>query len=172
MPDDLGMRATLVTCAALAVAAAAGLASCGDADGPTRAQFIAGTDKLCERSNRRTRTLNRQVAQAAAGARNERDRLRRLAPVLERGYDRVRDNAIAFRTEEPPAADADEIERIRRLYDRQAEFVRSLAAAARRGDARAFAALSEQQADVVTRARRLTRAYGFKECGSRKSDAA
>jgi hypothetical protein len=49
--------------------------------------------------------------------------------------------------------------------------VRSLAAAARRGDARRFEALSEQQADVVTRARRLTRAYGFKECGSRKSDA-
>ena len=161
--------------AALAIAAVAfvGLASCGgdDGDAPTRAQFIADTDKLCERSNRRTRTLNRQLARAAAGARNDRELLRRLAPVLERGYGRVRDNAIAFRTADPPEGDAAQIERIRRLYDQQGEFVRKLASAARRGDSRTFQSLSSQQAEVVRRARRLTRAYGFKECGSTKSDA-
>ncbi len=175
-----GMRATL-TCAALAALAALavlGLAGCGggdgDADGgadtPTRAQFIAGTDRVCATSNRRTRVLNGQLARAAAGARDDRDLLRRLAPILERGYGRVRDNAIAFRTAEPPAADAAEIERIRRLYDRQAEFVRKLAAAARRGDARTFATLSDEQRQVVTRARRLARAFGFKVCGSTRSD--
>ncbi len=167
-----GMRATLPY--VVLVAAALGLASCGggdENDAPTRAQFIAGTDKLCEASNRRTRTLNQQVARAAESARNDRDLLRRLAPILERGYGRVRDNAIAFRTANPPAGDGAEIERIRRLYDQQAEFVSKLAAAARRGDSPAFESLSEQQRGVVTRARRLTRAYGFKECGSTKSDA-
>jgi hypothetical protein len=50
--------------------------------------------------------------------------------------------------------------------------VRRLAAAAKRGDASAFKALSEKQKDVVTRARQLTRRYGFRECGSSKSDPA
>lgn len=166
-----GMRATLV-CVVLAVAAL-GLASCGGgtSDAAKRAQFIDGTDRLCEKSNRRTRTFNRQLARAAAGARNDRDLLRRLAPILARGYGGVRDNARALRTSNPPAGDAAEIDRIRRLYDRQAQFVRKLAAAARRGDTRGFTSLSEQQKEVVTRARRLTRAYGFKECGSTTSDA-
>ena len=46
-----------------------------------------------------------------------------------------------------------EIERIRRLYDQQAQFVRKLAAAARRGDSRAFRALSSSR-------RRSSRARG------------
>jgi hypothetical protein len=169
-------RSTLA-CAVLAAAAALAVAGCASGDGdaadrPTRAQFIAGTDRVCATSNRRTRVLNRQLARAAAGARDDRDLLRRLAPILERGYGRVRDNAIAFRTAEPPAADAARIDRIRRLYDRQAEFVSKLAAAARRGDVRRFEALSDEQRQVVSRARRLARAFGFKVCGSTRSDPA
>ena len=170
-------RSTLA-CAMLAATATAALAlsACGSGDGdrdrPTRAQFIAGTDRVCATSNRRTRDLNRQLARAAAAARDDRDLLRRFAPILERGYGRVRDNAIAFRTAEPPAADAARIEAIRRLYDRQAEFVSKLAAAARRSDARAFARLSDEQRAVTIRARRLARAFGFKVCGSTRSDPA
>jgi hypothetical protein len=160
----------------LMAAAALALSACGSGDGdpdrPTRAQFIAGTDRVCATSNRRTRELNQQLARAAAGARDDRDLLRRLAPILQRGYGRVRDNAIAFRTAEPPAADAARIEAIRRLYDRQAEFVSKLAAAARRGDSRAFARLSNEQRQVTSRARRLARAFGFKVCGSTRSDPA
>ena len=46
-----------------------------------------------------------------------------------------------------------------------------LAASAKRGDTQAFKSLSEEQRDVVTRARKAAQAYGFKECGSSKSDA-
>ena len=98
--------------------------------------------------------------------------MRRLAPILERGYGPVRDNAAAFEAANPPAGDAAAIERIRKAYDEQAELVRRLAAAAKRGDVDAFKALSEEQKDVVTRARTLARAYGFAECGSSKSDPA
>jgi hypothetical protein len=156
--------------------AAIGLAACGGSDDAsdaplTRAQYIATTDALCKQSNARTRKLNAELRRQSAGATNDADLLRRLAPVLERGYGPVRDNAAAFQAANPPAADAAEIERIRALYDRQAEFVRKLARAARRVDSSEFKSLSEQQKDVVTRARRLARSYGFKECGSTKSDA-
>lgn len=82
----------------------------------------------------------------------------------------MRDNAAAFQVSNPPSDDAAAIERIRAAYDKQAEQVRRLAAAARAGDAVRFRALSDEQEEVVTRARRLARGYGFRECGSAKSD--
>jgi len=156
--------------------AAIGLAACGGSDDAsdaplTRAQYIATTDALCKQSNARTRKLNAELRAKSVGASTDAELLRRLAPILQRGYGPVRDNAAAFQAANPPAADAAAIERIRALYDRQAEFVRKLARAARRVDSNEFKSLSEQQKDVVKSARRLTRAYGFKECGSTKSDA-
>ncbi|HEV7807896.1 MAG TPA: hypothetical protein VGO80_18905 [Solirubrobacteraceae bacterium] len=161
--------------AAAALAVAVGIATCGggdDAQTLTRAQYIASTDKLCKASNTRTRTLNVRLLRAAADARNDRQLLRRLAPILERGYGKVRDNAAAFQAANPPPDDAAEIERIREAYDKQANQVRLLAAAARSGDVARFRSLSDEQEEVVTYARRLARGYGFRECGSAKSDAA
>ena len=98
--------------------------------------------------------------------------LRRLAPILERGTAACATTPRRFDAVDPPAGDAAEIARLRRLYDQQAQFVRRLAAAAGGATRAAFESLTAQQEDVVTRARRLSRAYGFKECGSTKSDAA
>jgi hypothetical protein len=159
------------------VLVAIGVTACGGSDDAsdaplTRAQYIATTDALCKQSNTRTRKLNAKLRAESAGATTDAELLRRIAPILQRGYGPVRDNAAAFQAANPPAADAAAIERIRALYDRQAEFVRKLARAARRADSNEFKSLSEQQKDVVTRARRLARSYGFKECGSTKSDAA
>jgi hypothetical protein len=163
-----------ITCAGLAVVALV-LPGCGGGDerhgAPTRAQFIAKADALCQASNRRTRALNLQLRRAGALARGERDLLRRLAPILERGAGGVARNAAAFRAAEPPAADEVEIDLIRGLYDQQTRLARRLAAAAAKGEVSSFKALSTQQDDVVARARRVSRAYGFKECGSTKSDA-
>jgi hypothetical protein len=157
--------------------AAITIAACGGSkeapDAPlTRAQYIAKTDALCKRSNARTRKLNVEIRERSAGATSDAQLLRRLAPILERGYGPVRDNAAAFQAANPPAADIAAVERIRALYDRQAEFVRKLALAAKRVDSDEFKSLTELQKDVVTRARKLTRGYGFKECGSTKSDPA
>jgi hypothetical protein len=160
----------------LAVAALA-LGACGADSGdneppaPTRASYVAKTDALCRQSNARTLKLNRELQRAAAGARDDADALKRFAPILRRGYGPVRDNAVAFRAAVPPPADEARIARIAKTYDQQADFVRRLAAAAARGDGRRFATLSAQQQRLVIRARRLARAYGFKECGSSKSDA-
>ena len=176
MPPTMTPRAAL---AAGALAVAVGLAACGggdgsgaDAGGPARAQYIARTDKLCQASNTRTRALNVQLRRAAAGARNDRELLRRLAPILNRGYGKVRDNAAAFQAANPPPDDAAAVERIRAAYDKQAQQVRKLAAAARSGDVARFKSLTVEQEEVVTRARRLARGYGFRECGSSKSDPA
>ena len=153
--------------AALVVVALAP-AGCGDS---SRAEFIAKTDAQCKRTNVRTKALNEAAARAAASAGSDAQVLRALAPILRRSYGQVRDNAAAFEAESPPPADAAEVKRIRKLYDEQAKLARKLAVAAKRGDIDEFRSLTELQKDLVARARRATRAYGFKECGSTKSDA-
>jgi hypothetical protein len=168
------MRTTTSTVLA---AAALALAACGGSGddktaGPTRSGFIAKTDAQCKVSNARTKSLNEEGDRAAGAARTDPQLLKAVAPILARGYGQVRDNAAAFQAASPPAADAAEIEAIRKLYDEQAEVVRKLAAAAKRGDVEQFKALTEQQKDVVARRRKAARAYGFQECGSTKSDAA
>ncbi len=161
---------------ALLAAAALALAACGDAgtdepDAPTRAEFIAKTDAQCKVSNVRTKTLNAEASRVADAAGSDTQLLRGLAPILARGYGQVRDNAAAFQAVNPPPEDAAEIEKIRKLYDQQAELVRKLAAAAKAGNVDAFKARSEEQKDVLASARKAAAAYGFKECGSTKSDA-
>jgi len=168
-----------LTSAALAAAALA-LAACGDSGDSgddktatsTRAEFIAKTDAQCKVSNARTKTLNEEAARAADTAKTEAELLKQLAPILQRGYGQVRDNAAAFQAVNPPADDAAEIEVIRKLYDEQAELVRKLAAAAKSADKNRFKVLTREQGDVLARARKAAAAYGFKECGSTKSDAA
>lgn len=166
------MRRNLAS--AVLAATALAVAGCGSNDddaAATRAQYIARIDALCDASNGRTRALNMRLRRAAAGARNDRELLRRLAPVLERGYGIVRKNAAVFEAADAPADDATAVKRIAEAYEQQAEQMRELAAAARREDVRAFISLSDEQKRVVTRARRLARDYGFRECGSTKSDA-
>lgn len=164
------------TTTSLLAAAALALGACGDSgDGenptPTRASYIEKTDALCEDSNKRTLKLNRDLQRAAETAEGNADLLKRLAPILRRGYGSVRDNAIAFRAVEAPPADEARIERIRKAYDRQADLARKLADAAADGDSARFRSVSAQQRRLVVSARRLARGYGFKECGSSKSDA-
>src|SRR5215213_9213149 len=154
------MRTTAV--AVVVVMAALGIGACADEPaGPTRAEFIAKVDAQCQVSNIRTKRLNVQAAAAADTRRTEAQLLRKLVPILERGYEQVRDNAAAFRAVDPPPADTAEVEQIRKLYDEQAEIVRKLGLAAKRGDVDAFKAVSEEQKDVIVRARKATSAYGF-----------
>jgi hypothetical protein len=163
---------------ALALAALTALApvGCGGESGSAtsdtaaqRGRFIAATDARCKASNARTKVLNARLRRVSAP--DDEQLLRRLAPILEQGAGQLRDNAAALRAARAPAADARAIDRIRELYDEQAQLVGMLAAAARHSRVARFKALSEQQKDVVRRARALTRAYGFRECGSAKSDA-
>jgi hypothetical protein len=156
------------------LAAALALSACGssgdDATTAARQRFIAKTDVLCKTSNARTRALNLKLQRAAAGAHDDKELLRRLAPILRQGDKPVRDNAAALRANDPPAVDAARIELVRRAYDEQAELLRKLASAATRVEVASFTSLSEQQKDVVIHARGLAHDYGFKECGSAKSD--
>ena len=172
MMSLMALRSSVLAMLAAVLVVLAGCGDSGGDDAPSRAEFIAKTDRLCEASNTRTRALNLELSDAAARSRNDADLLRRLAPILKRGYGPVRDNAAAFEAANPPPGDDAAIERIRKAYDEQAELVRRLAATAQRGDVDAFKSLSEEQRDVVTRARTLARAYGFRECGSSKSDPA
>jgi len=168
------MRTTFsLLLAAVALALVTGCGGTGDEDAkaPTREQFIAETDMRCRTSNRRTQALNEDVQRAAAGAQSDEQLVRRLAPILERGRDTVRDSATVFQSTQAPDADASAITRIRAAYDRQAELARKLAAAAGDGDLEQFQALSGRQRDGVAAARRLARDYGFKVCGSTNSDA-
>lgn len=161
---------------ALLAATALAFGGCGGSDdgserAPTRAQFVASTDRRCEASTARTRALNAQLRRAEQGARDDEDLLRRIAPILQRGSAVVRENADALGAEQPPPADRAAVMRIRAAYDEQAAIARRLATAAKQGDVEDFKSLIEEQRDVLMRARSLARDYGFRECGSAKSDA-
>jgi len=162
------MTVTVLVVAALAVGSCGGS---GD-DGPTRADFIAKTDARCKVSNARTKALNAEVSRVADTAPTEARLLRGLAPILERAFRQVRDNATAFRAVTAPSADAAEVGRIRALYDEQAAVVGKLSQAAKNNDLKQYRTLFEEQKDVLVRLRKATGAYGLKECGSTKSDAA
>lgn len=162
------LAVSLVAALALALAACGG--SNAKQDPLTRAQYIAKSDALCKASNARTRSLNEQLARAVAASTGDADLLRRVVPILRRGYAPIAANARAFQATTPPLADAVAIEHIRETYDQQAELVRRLAIAAEGGKEKTFKSLTLEQNDVAARARRLAHAYGFKECGSSKSD--
>ena len=140
---------------AVLVAVAFALTACGDDQ--ARADFIAARDAQCKASNARTRKLNVQSAAAAEKARSEKELLRLLAPILARGYRQVSENAAVFEAAEPPAADAEEVKQIRRLYHEQAKSKRSGSCPSARR--------------TSSRARKATRAFGFNVCGSSQSDA-
>lgn len=159
------------TLAALAVAGCGGSSDDHEAASPTRAEFIAQTDARCQTSNARTRDLNAEVVRVSQGVTDERVLLRRLAPVLERGSKAVGDNADAFAATTPLPADAKKIAELRTLYERQATLAGRLAAAAKRGDVDDFRLYTTEQTDVLARVRQRAKAFGFKECGSAKSDA-
>jgi predicted outer membrane protein len=164
------MPTTMRALLALAALVLTACGSSGDDTTAARKRFIARTDVLCKASNARTRALNLRLLQRAADARDDRQLLRRLAPILHQGNGPVHDTAAALRANDPPAADAARVEGIRRVYDEQAQLVRQLASAAARVEVSRFKSLSEHQKEVVLRARRLAHDYGFKECGSQKSD--
>ena len=168
------MRTPAVACLA---AAALGLAACGDSggdepDGLTRAR-VHRQDRRAVQGVQRPHEDAQRGGEPGRGhrARSEAQLLRELAPILERGYGQVRDNAAAFQAVNPPAADAAEIERIRKLYDEQAEVVRKLATAAKRGDIEQFKAAvggAEGRGRARSRRRERLRLQGVRQHEERR----
>ena len=81
-----GMRALLPV--PWCCSAALGLAACGGDAATATSRRVRSSSRRptsLHGLNRRTRTLNQQIGRAAAARAGERDLLRRLAPMLERG---------------------------------------------------------------------------------------
>ena len=148
-------------------------AGCGGEEPQPRshAELVAKIDARCEVTNAETKKINEEAELVGERADTQEQLLRELAPILERASDQVRQNAAAFKSVEPTGNDAAKLDRIRRFYDRQTRLAHKFAAAAKRGAVDEFKMLSELQKDLLRRLRKATSDFGFKECGSTRSDA-
>jgi hypothetical protein len=121
--------------------------------------------------HKRGRALNEQFQRLARGASSEEEALRTVAPLLEKGYDKQRAQDERFAAIRPPAADREIITRLWKANDENTALLGRLVDAARSQDVGRFTALAEEQKRATERARGLAEGYGFRECGSRKSEA-
>jgi hypothetical protein len=148
------------------------VASCGGGKGDSRREeYIARADRQCEAANRRAKALNERFEAAQLGGKSADEVLDALASILEEGYELQQRDNEAFRDIEPPPEDREVIERLHAAYDEQAALIGRMRDAAESGDAMRFRVLSDEVQRVKRRARALARDYGFKECGSGKSEA-
>lgn len=175
-PDTTVTVPATTTGAASPTDAATAPATAGAAAAATpassRAAYIARADRFCRSTNADTRRLNARANAAIRSADNDRDRLKALAPILEEGVRAQRSQVARFLAITPPAADRATIERYWSAISRQARLVAQLASAAAEGDVAAYNRIADRSSALREQARGLARAFGFKECGSGKSDAA
>ena len=180
-------------CAIVLLGAALALGACGDddddeasspatttdtqtqtttqADGVTKAEYIAEADAFCKKSNAEAKVLNERAQDAVRGARGAKAQLDAVAPILREGYEVQARSREEFKKIEYPPGDRATIEQLYAAYDRQTALVAELRDAAEAGDVARFRSVSEEQDRVKVRARGLARSYGFKECGSGKNEA-
>lgn len=137
----------------------------------TREEYIARADKHCEGSNARSKRLNERTQKAVESESDDRARLEALVPILREGLEIQTKDLAAFRAIAPPAEDRDEIDALFAAYDDRQDGIKKLLVVAEAGDVQGFAQAAKEQERAKLRARELAQDYGFKECGSGKSEA-
>ena len=151
---------------AVLAALALGLGACGggDDDGgePSKADFIAQADAICERVNRTIGGINDELRSVTGSTR---EKLGKLEPILGRAV-RLQDDAIEeFAALEPPPEDQDLIDRYLDAAEEQSEVLRAMAEAAGTGDAKEYASVARKLPEVSEQRRELIADYGFEQCG-------
>ena len=137
---------------------------------PSRQEFIDRLDALCRAGNRKAKRLNTRAQAIIEQAPDEETALADLEPVLRQGLEAAREADRDFQRQTPPRGDEDQFHKIVQYQLESTALLTRLIEAADRRDAEAFAALIEKRRSME-RTRGFFQDYGFKECGSGKSDA-
>jgi hypothetical protein len=136
----------------------------------TKEDYIARADAFCRGADARARESNERLKEAVEGASGEEAQLAAAVPVLRAGLEVQKRDTEEFQSIEPPREDAETIDGLHQIYDQRVAKVEQMLEAAEAGDADRFGALLQEANELKLRSRAIMRDYGFKECGSGKSD--
>jgi hypothetical protein len=150
----------------LVLAVAALLAGCGGGDSTSRSDYIRAADDVCTRANDESNALNRRFAELTRGVTDQREIMRKAAPILTAGHDFQRDYVAEFKALDAPEGDGETIDAIHAALEEQVAALGRLADAAGSGEAARFRTAQRQVTAARTEARRRLKAYGFEVCGA------
>jgi hypothetical protein len=111
---------------------------------PTRAEFIAAGDAICEEVNDKVTSINDRVQRIEDSATSEEQALADVAPILAEAYDLQRDGVAEFRDLTPPPADEETVDKVVAGLEQQTALVGQIAEAADAGSAERLADLGSQ----------------------------
>ena len=131
-----------------------------------RQAYIAKGDAVCAAYNGLARQLRRQLTARRAQALSQAS-LKPYAPPLEIARDGAKEALRRFKAIEVPAGDEAAIGRLTATMAEQAQLLDKLTNATLADDTNGFKPLNDRLISVGVDERRLARAYGFRECGSR-----
>ena len=137
----------------------------------TRASYIAEADAFCKKSNAQAKNLNERAQDAVKDQPDDIAILTALAPLLKQGLAAQVARTKEFAAIPSPPGDSATVDRLKGAFSQRNTLLRMLADAAAQRDVKQFSSITAQQARLTKRVQRITRAYGLKECGSRKNEA-
>ena len=163
-------RCTRLLPLAILVGAAALLGGCGGSgkakdDGPTRPQYIAKVDALCQKITRQSAPTNRKLQALVNAGGSFTSRLKRSPPLLRTTLTLQKRKLSQFKAIEAPKKDVAQIKELETAADATLQQLRDAIGIAERGDLKAFIDIVFDANGARAKAERLGTTYGFrKDC--------
>jgi len=156
---------------AVLLATAAALGACGGdsekaADkGPTRPEYIAEVDALCQKITRQSAPTNRKLQALVNASGTYTSRLKRSPPLLRTTLKLQTSKLEQFKAIEPPATDKAQIQELSTAAEATLQQLRDAIGIAERGDLKEFIDIAFDEDGARAKAERLGTTYGFrKDC--------
>jgi hypothetical protein len=158
-------RARLIT--AVAVSGLLALAGCGGGGGPSKSQYIARADAICQAAQSQTAPLIQQITAAGASlVSGGAPSARRLATAVQRLHDVAAGSLAQLRALRQPSGDHGAIERFLTPLASVVDAIGQAATALGSGQAPQALALLQQVQPVAQQVASAAQVYGLRQCGS------
>jgi hypothetical protein len=164
VPDVFLPSATRGAACLVAVVGALAIAGCGGSSGPSKSQYIAQADAICQAALARTAPLIKQVGAAAISLTPA--SARRLAPVVQRLHTVGASYLARLRALKQPSGDHDAIDAFLTPAGHVVDALGRAAVPLSSGQPPAALAILQQAAPEAQTATAAAQAYGFHQCGS------
>ncbi|MEA2191119.1 MAG: hypothetical protein QOI73_1240 [Solirubrobacteraceae bacterium] len=161
---DMTARSTLT---AFLVVCATALGACGDSEkaadkGPTRPQYIADVNALCQKITRQSAPTNRKLQALVNASGTYTDRLKRSPPLLRTTLRLQTRKLEQFKAIEPPRKDVAQIKEITTASQAVLAQLRDAIDIAERGDLKEFIDIAFDENGARAKAERLGTTYGLR----------
>lgn len=153
---------------AILLGAATALGACGGGSdepaqkGPTRAEYVADVNALCQEVTRQSEPTNRKLQALVNASGSYTSRLKRSPPLLRTTLKLQTDKLEQFKAIEPPSKDVAQIKELSTAADATLRQLQKAIGIAERGDLKAFIDIVFDEDGSRARAERLGTTYGFR----------